>query len=358
MAAPPDVIVQLVINPCPPQNIITDITQVVMGVFPLAPFAEAVCANNTRVVPNASVLSIGLWIEKNGDTDPQLTAALSAASFISGSRTAALFVSAQMIKLMAAAGWAKKNKHQGRVTLNNIITVDVGSSGIITKATGSYDIPVLPDVTFTDTITETLALNPPGSSPPLQVHGSTHLDVSQSGIIEDSILVALIQPLVGGIALFGGEIAAETVNPQVGGVGASLASLWPAVVLISTPIVGKVTFTWNDLTVDASGVRTLGAYTLGPRSPKVQITGTTAVTIQRSQGRATVPYTVELTDLRPMNATVVWSGAAHGGGARTEVIFETAGEFHIQAKVTDTDNVSAAGNTTVFVNVTGKGETP
>jgi hypothetical protein len=358
MAASPDVIVELVVSPCPPQNTIDDITQVVMAIFPLALVSEAVCANNTKVVPNASVLAIGLWLGRNGSTDAQLLDALRAASFISGNRTAALFVSAQMIQHMAAASWAGKNKHQGRATLNNTIIVDISSADIITKVSGTYDVPVLPDISFTDTITETLTLNPPGSFPALQAHVSTNLDVSQGGIIADSILIALIAPLLGGIALFGGEIAAAAENPQEAGVGTSLANSWPAVVLISKPIVGKVTFTWSALTVDTSGVRTLGTYALGLRSPKVVIAGPTAVSFPRSKGSALESYSVVLTDLRAGNATVVWSGAAHGGGAHTTVTFEIAGQFHIQAKVTDTDNVSATGGTTVFVNITGKGETP
>jgi hypothetical protein len=358
MAASPDVIVELVVSPCPPQTTIDDITQVVLGIFPLAQVSEAVCAHNTNVVPNSSVLAVGLWIGRNGATDAQLLDALRAASFISGNRTAALFVSAQMIQGMAAAGWATTNKHQGRATLNNTIIVDITSAGIVTKVSGKYDVPVLPDISFTDTITETLTLYPPGSFPALQAHVSTNLDVSQGGVIADSVLTALISPLLGGIALFGGEIAAAAENPQEAAVGTSLANSWPSVVLISKPIVGKVTFAWGALTVDTSGVRTLGTYALAPRSPKVAIAGPTAVSFPRSKGSALESYSVVLTDLRAGNATVVWSGAAHGGSARTTVTFEIAGPFHIHAKVTDTDNVSATGSTTVFVNITGKGEAP
>jgi hypothetical protein len=90
----------------------------------------------------------------------------------------------------------------------------------------------------------------------------------------------------------------------------------------------------------------------------VTIAGLTAVSFPRSKGSAIETYSVVLTDLRAANATVAWSGAAHGSGAQTRVTFEIPGEFHIQAKVTDTDNVSATGGTTVLVNVTGKGEAP
>jgi hypothetical protein len=361
MAGSPDVIVELAINPCPPQKIQDDITKLVMGVFPLAPTATAVCAGNTRITPSSSVLSIGLWISAGAATDAELVQALSAASFISGNHTAALFVSTPMIQLMAAAGWARKTKHSGRVTLNNTIEVTVGSAGIVTKATGSYDVPVLPDLGFSDTITETLALNPPGSIPALQAHGSTHLDVSQSGIIGDSVLIGLISPLVGGMALLGGEvgeITLSTVNPQSPGIGASLAAEWPTVVLTTQPSVGKVTFAWNNLVVDASGVRTLGSYATGPRSPKVSIAGPTAITFPRSRGSDVGTYTAQLTDLRAENAVIAWSGAAQGSTPAVRVTFERAGAFHIHAKVTDTDNVSATGSTTVLVNVTGKGETP
>jgi hypothetical protein len=358
MAASPDVVVELVISPCPPQNVIDDIKQAVMGIFPLAPTAEAVCGNNTRVTPNSSVLAIGLWIDAAGATAAQLVQALGAASVISGSHTAALFVSTPLITAMAAASWAKRNKHSGRVTLGNTIDVTVSSTGIVTRVSGTYDVPVLPDLSFNDTIAETLTLNPPGSIPALQAHGSNNLDVSQGGIIGDSLLIALISPLLGGIALIGGEIAGSTINPQSSGIGGSLADSWPTVELISQPIVGKVTFTWNDLVINANGVLTLGSFAVGPRSPKVTISGVTAVSIPRSKGSELETYTVQLTDLRPQNATIVWSGAAQGSGPQAKVTFDVAGEFHIQATATDTDNVSATGSTTVFVNVTGKGETP
>ena len=48
-------------------------------------------------------------------------------------------------------------------------------------------------------------------------------------------------------------------------------------ILTSKPIVGKVTFTWTDLTVDDTGVRTQGTFQLGARSPQVGISGPAAV---------------------------------------------------------------------------------
>jgi hypothetical protein len=66
-------------------------------------------------------------------------------------------------------------------------------------------------------------------------------------------------------------------------------------------------------------------------------------------------YSLALTELRPDNASVVWGGAAQGTGAQTTVRFDVPGSFRITATVTDTDNVTASGATTVFVNVTKKG---
>src|SRR5215475_6892083 len=100
MAASPDVVVEFAITPCPSQTTTDDITRLVLGVFPLAPTAKAVCAANSLVTPSSSVLSVGLWLAAGTATDAELLQALGAASFISGNHTAALFVSTAMIKAM------------------------------------------------------------------------------------------------------------------------------------------------------------------------------------------------------------------------------------------------------------------
>jgi hypothetical protein len=142
-------------------------------------------------------------------------------------------------------------------------------------------------------------------------------------------------------------------------VASSLADDWPTDSLTSKPIAGKITFLWTDLTVSASAVRTRGHLQLGFRQPQVKILGPTAVSFRQTQPGVSETYSLALTDLRPENATVVWGGEAAGSGLQTSVRFDVAGSFRITATVTDTDNVTATGTTTVFVNVikTGGGRT-
>ena len=215
-------------------------------------------------------------------------------------------------------------------------------------------MPLLPDISFTDTITETLALiEPAGQKPALQAHSSDDLNVSQGGIIADSIILALISPILGGIGFIGGEIGAGVYNPGVTGVGASLANSWPAVILTGQPLVGKVTFSWSALTVDETGVRTQGSFSLAPRSPGVSIAGPTSVSFPQTHPSAVETYTAETTDLD--NPTVVWSGAAQGQGTSVEVVFDREGTFHIEAAASDVDGVSAGGQISVMVTITKKG---
>ena len=146
-----------------------------MGLFlpssPGAPIPHAtplaVCSDRTNLHPNGD-FSIGLWVEADGFNDAQRREALVASSFISGDRTASLFITKGIIQLKGTLSWATKDKHQGRMTLNDTINIEVSSAGIVTKVSGTFEVPVLPDISFTYTTTEPLTLNSPGAIPPLQ----------------------------------------------------------------------------------------------------------------------------------------------------------------------------------------------
>jgi hypothetical protein len=140
-------------------------------------------------------------------------------------------------------------------------------------------------------------------------------------------------------------------------VGAQLANGWPSVILtpISPPLTGKVIFTWAQLNLDGSGLRTLGTWNPALRNPQVGIVGPTALSFKEGQPGATGFYSVELTDLVKDGATVVWGGEAAGGGLKTSVQFDTAGDFSITVRVTDVDNVSATAATNVAVTETSDG---
>jgi hypothetical protein len=99
----------------------------------------------------------------------RISSHLRASSFISGGMTVELFVSKAAIQQRADQVWATEPKNQavegGHITLNNNISLDVTSSGIVTTVGGGYHVvvfhhQVLPTVDFTYTITDSLTFSP------------------------------------------------------------------------------------------------------------------------------------------------------------------------------------------------------
>jgi hypothetical protein len=364
MTASPDLIFELVL-PSPPSAAETAaIGSFVQGALPFQ-FQVSESVFNT----SNSVLSVGFWLANDGSTTTQLQDSLRASSFISGGMTVDLFVSKAAIQQRADQVWANEPKNQavegGHITLNNNISVDVTGSGIVTTVGGGYHVEVfhhqvLPTVGFTYTITDTLAIQ----AGVLQLSNeSTHVQLSQSGIIVDSLIISLLSPILGVIAFFGAELGGGLADPHRQGVGAQLAGDWPSTVLTpnAPPLTGKVIFTWSQLNmVSGRGISTLGTWSLAARSPQVQIAGPKSLSFAKSQPGATGFYTAELTDLQGDGATVVWGGAADGGNLTTRVDFDSGGFFSIRVSVTDVDNISATAATIVQVTELrkGGGETP
>ena len=305
--------------------------------------------------PAKKVLTVGFWIVTDGFTQDQLEASLRASSFISGTgnMTAGLFLSAAYILLAAAENLKLPNRLEQSVgfSILNNINVKVSSAGIVTTVFGEYHPPVLPKVVFTYTISDSLTLN--GERSPLKYHESTDLQLDTIGVIEAAVLISLLNPAWGTVVFFGGLFAAGLFDPNAKGVGAQLANGWPSTILtpILPPLSGKLIFTWGQLNVDNSGVRTVGTWNLGVRSPQVQIVGPTDLSFNESQPGVMGRYTVELTDLRD-GVTVVWGGEAAGGDITTTVQFDNGGDYAITARVTDVDNFSATAATNVTVTET------
>jgi hypothetical protein len=123
---------------------------------------------------------------------------------------------------------------------------------------GSYQVPVLPDVGFTATIDETLALTtPPGQDVAMTCTSTPHVDAGVG--LDSAILQTLLTllnnvipaPIPGLAAFIGSGYFANNAAAGTTGAGASLASQWPAGA-------GQIRFFWNRLTVDPHGVRTTG----------------------------------------------------------------------------------------------------
>ena len=310
--------------------------------------------------PDKNVLTIGFWIVTTGFTQDQLEASLRASSFISGHvpQTLGLFISTGYISIVAfeTLNLPKKlDASVGYITLDNL-SVTASTAGIVTRVFGRYHPEVLPDVFFTYTISDTLAVNHSGEGPPLKYNESTDLQLDAvsaaivAGTLSSFLGGSVVGFFVGGFVFGFGQFGGGLFDPHAQGAGAKLADGWPGAALtpISPPLTGKLDFNWGELNVDNSGVRTVGTWNFDVRSPEVHIDGPTELSFNESQPGVMGRYTVELTDLRG-DVAVVWGGDAAGVGLTTTVQFDNGGDFAITARVTDVDNVSATGATNVTV---------
>jgi hypothetical protein len=308
------------------------------------------------------VLSVGVWIgadegrngkwTEDGFTDAQRLQALRSSGFLSKGQTVGFLFSHAMMHIR---GRAELTARPTSGVHPDSLKASLSNLDVVTTANGSYSVPILPDIDYTYTVHEALSLDRSGPAAVLAARViSRNLDVSQLGLVEDAFLFGLVEQGLGGIALIGGEWEVSQQHPKNTGVASALADAWPTGSLVSKPLMGKFTFDWKDLTIDATSVRTRGALEFGVRSPQVRIVGPTAVSFPQTQPGATETYTLVLTDLRPENAAVVWGGAAQGTGLVGSARFDFAGRFPITATVTDSDNMTATGQTTVAVTVTKK----
>jgi hypothetical protein len=360
MGLSPDVIFELFLPAEPSTDQKAEIAGVVQGGLPVQVQQSVPPVWN----PDKNVLTIGFWIVTDGFTEDQLVASLRASSFISGtgSMTVGLFNSGAYILLTAAEGLKlpkREGEPLGYIILDNL-NVEVSSS-VVTTLFGSYHPQILPHVRFTYTVTDSLTLNQSGDGgPPLKYKESTDLQWDRGGVIEEAVLVSMVNLLLGGVVFFGGMFGGGLFDPNAKGVGAQVANGWPksALTPISPPLSGKVIFTWGELNVDDSGVRTLGTWNLAVRSPQVRIVGPTALSFKESAGSVSAGYTFKIVaDLNGV-ASVVWGGDAVGVGLETQVNFGAPGDYTIQVSVTDFDNFTATAATNVTVKETKNGGHP
>jgi hypothetical protein len=292
---------------------------------------------------------------------------------------AGLSISARLIQFQARFTWPKeKVEHEtGGIYLTDKITTTLSTAGIRTTLTGHQEVDILPDVDFTATIDESLALQkPPGQDTPMtsQQTGS-NVDADDLSEFLDEFIKALFDPTAIGVGV--------GVNPTVGegiglagfisgvlgvsgsasgkdGVGGSIAKQWPAFELIGRVFdtrLAKIRFLWDNLMVDATnGVRTTGIWVLEARQPAVEIIGDRWVTIPefgpRNPFQGNAAYYLRTTDLVvDQNAKIQWTGAeaSQANPAAAIAKFGALGSYTITASVTDEDGFSATASFTTTV---------
>jgi hypothetical protein len=356
MPLSPDLVAEFVVGPtCPPGDVLNQLAEALAAGVPLAGpgSRKSLALCGPRPALDTNIASVGLWSDVGGFSDEQLRAALADVDLLSTGQTVALLLTAGAIQAKAAEAWESTDKKVGRVNLNRDIDVSLGTDEIVSRVTGTFEVPVLPDLDFTFTVNDRLSLAPPGSDPPLVATTSTNLDVSTLSLLVEATLIGLLRPILGVITFFAVPAIAADVAPKPGGVGSVLASNWPSQLL--TPIrppdlPGKFILFWTDLDVDEAGVRTFGVFSPAPRAPSASIQGPGSVAVPEQVGNVDKRYFVDTHDLRaPMN--IQWDGVADGTELTTSVSFGSAGHPHVLVDVHDADNLSASDDLTVVVSI-------
>ena len=161
-----------------------------------------------------------------------------------------------MIQFDANFSWASQPKVVGRAHLGDQITATVSTAGIRTVVSGYYDVPFLPDVDFTITMDEPLALTTPsGQDRAMTATTSVNVD-GTGGVLLNSLIIGLLSPILGVVAFFYGEHVIGGAGSGDHGIGTALAKQWPAFELIhpvfetAKEYTAKIRFDWDRLTVD------------------------------------------------------------------------------------------------------------
>ena len=365
----PDVVFELAIN----RDIQIDdddlsvIQNFAQSAVPLGDAARALTILSERAGFDERILSIGLWADDGGDTDAQLEAALRAAGPLVPGRGAALLFTASALQFIASNAWGSVNKKIdapiGFVRLSDDISVEIDTDVIVTTVRGQYKVRFMPNLPFKLRIRERLDVQRTGGPPPLVVVESTTKVVV--GVLKAGAILSLLSPALGALTFWKGDELAERIapTPDVGGAGGNLAAQWPAEIVtdIAPPArPGKFILLWTDLLVDATGVRTRGAFLPSARTPEVFINGPASIALQQPHGSTVATYRVVTLDLRPPLQRLRWiiDGVTAGRRATQEVRFGTPGVVDppeetrlVRVEVTDADGLVAVRERSVHFQV-------
>lgn len=319
-----------------------DVSRHPLTALPICEFRESL---------ESSIVTVGVWLARQGFTDQQLRSELQRSSLLLPGRSVALFVTTPLVKLIFDSKVGSLPAKRGRLFIRKMdLNLDAGK--FVTTASGSIDTPLSPNPAFDFTMTETLSIGQDNSVcagsagliGPFSICTTENLDAGTYG----EILLGLILDIVSAIDFFGANIQISASLPP--GPGASLAAVWPTQVLtpISHPLLptGKLALNWMDATVNTQGISTLGTFTTAPRRARITVGGPSAVVIREELGEAQATYRAQLQDLRNPNISWIVEGAhpaarTQGDSVQTVVFLPPAGQAQIDASATDDDGLTA-----------------
>jgi len=261
MALQPHVVAQFVVGPqCPGDSDLDGIRRAVVATLSGALGTEAtfvMCGPKPSVGTN--VVTVGSWVDREEFTDDQLRAELAENDLLASGRTAALLVTADLVKLLTYAQFPDLPQRRGSVTIREVdVSFDPGV--MTTRVRGNAKRRFLPSVGFTYTVKERLSVNTPGTIPPIGAQSSTDVDAGLPSVLAYALLIGLLSPLLGAVTIFAADPLIEALAPDVKGPGGMVAATWPSEVLtrIRPPLLpGKFLLNWSEVTVDEQGVLSL-----------------------------------------------------------------------------------------------------
>lgn len=319
---------------------------------------------------NDKVLSVGFWADDEGESNAQLEAALTAAGLLTPQWTTALLFTPNALQFIASSEWKEVNKKIdapiGFIRLRDDVRVEIDADMVVTTVRGEHKVRFAPNIPFEFRISERLKLQPNanGIGPRLVVIDSKKK--MTAGILKVAAILSLLSPALGALTFWKGDELAENIapTPAAGGAGNNLAARWPTEIMtnIAPPVrLGKFLFLWSELLVDATGVRTFGAFLPLPRTPEIFIKGPGSITLQQPHGWTTVSYQAVFKDLRSPLRRLRWIVDGVEAGRRTtqEISFGMRGAVDsppetrlIRVEVTDADGLVAAREKSVNFQVT------
>ncbi len=164
---------------CPPQKDIEEIKKAVDKMFlpGVQQGRRTLAACTLREDFGTFTVTVGVWFDVGNEQDNNPLGELTQSRFLAAGNTAALRMTKDAMQLAAELAWSQVPKDPDRVHLDDAIKVDIFQESIITKITGSKDLPLLPNPDFTHRIKDKLTLAPQGSRQALAFEESTDTDL-------------------------------------------------------------------------------------------------------------------------------------------------------------------------------------
>jgi hypothetical protein len=356
LVSTPDLAFQLSI--CLPAEFVDPIVAAVRQALDPNADVRTACVNGTQ--------RIGVWLRPFvSESDNQArTRGLERLNIVGSGETLAFFINSALIRRQAFEAWNAAPKRlngngapdpNGPIHLTGFSLRLESPNRVVTRVDG-FDERPWPDVDFRLTTTDTLSLS--GGQVRCDSRNDLDVDTSWLNFLTGVFLVVL--PPLGIVFLVERIIIAGVDAPNSGaGAGCGAAALIPREILI--PAGQKVVVSYSRLEVFGGGIIAGGTFAVIPRSPEVNITGPSQVSVIEGSPSLTLNYALRTADMRPP-LRIAWSGegtalnpSAERTGFRVNLSGAEVGQVltrRVAVRVTDADALVGSDEMIVRIHIT------